>query len=304
VNGILWDLYDDRNDANDTVSLPLDRMWDIMKVRRVNFYEYYKAFIAAFPDKAGGIDKIFIDHGFFADKRPGNGLRDVFEPYRDTDGSGAYNVGDFFVDYGTVDAENMSYDAGETIGKATNYERENRSSVVKLSGSYVKASDPEVLRYKIMVHLNDPSMGEDFEYNVDAVDGLVYVAPIPEDIEADITIMTDTKEYASAKPYTITNREFMQKYYSAPDSQGFFDMHDFEVKSTGQKDAASVVDEKGTTASGGKTGREENGGEESDVDVSVPLWAIGGGIILIGGGIFLIICVVVVLLLLKKKKKK
>ena len=304
VNGILWDLYDDKNDANDTISLPLDRMWEVMKVKRANFYEYYKAFRAAFPDKADGIEKIFIDHGFFADKNIGNGVRDAFEPYADTNGDGAYNAGDFFVDYGVVNGTEMTYDAGEVIGKAANYERENRSSVVKLPGSYVKASDSNVKTYKIMVHLMNPALGEDFEYNVDAVGGLVYVAPIPEDVDADITITPDSLEYTSDKPYTTTNKEFIRKYYSAPDSQGFFDSHDFEVKPTGLKDVVSVIEEKGPTVSGGTTNKEENAGEDTESDVSVPLWAIGGGILLIGGGIFFVICVVVVLLLLMKKKGK
>jgi hypothetical protein len=278
-------------------------MWAVMKVRRANFYEYYKAFKLAFPDKADGIDKIFIDHGFFADKNIGNGVKDAFEPFRDTDGSGAYNVGDFFVDYGgDVDGENMSYTVGDIIGKATNYERVNRSSVVKIPGAYVKASDPNVLSYKVKVHLKNPSDGQDFEYQVDAENGLVYVAPIPDDVDADITITTDTKEYTSDKPYTITNKEYLQKYYSAPDSQGYFDGHNFEVKATGVKED-DRFDELGAATSmptdTGGTGNEEEGG----IDASIPLWAIGGGVLLIGGGIFFFILIVVVIVVLKKKKK-
>jgi hypothetical protein len=303
VNGILWDMYDDKNDANDTISVPLDQMWAVMKVKRADFYEYYKAFRAAFPDKADGIDKIFVDHGFFADQNNGNHVRDDFEPFRDTDGSGAYNVGDFFVDYGgDVDGENMSYTVGDIIGKATNYERVNRTSVVKIPGSYVKASDPNVLTYKVMIHLKNPAQGEDFEYKVDVVDGLVYLAPLPEDLEADITITPDTREYTSDKPYTTTNKEYLQKYYSAPETQGYFDSHDFEVKPTGVKEDKGISEKGATSPTPNNNGGTENNGG-GGIDASIPLWAIGGGILLIGGGIFFVLFIVVVLLVLKRKKK-
>ncbi|MFZ2456392.1 MAG: carboxypeptidase-like regulatory domain-containing protein [Candidatus Altiarchaeia archaeon] len=300
VAGILWDLYDEKNDKGDTVSLPIGEMWNILKVRRPNFYEYYKAFKAAYPDKSDAIDQIFIEHGFFEDKNIGNGEWNGFEPFRDTDGDGRHDIGEPYVDYGVLNNTNMSYDAGETIGKATNYERENRSSIVKLRDSYVKASDPAVTKYKVKVHFPDASQGEDYEYSVDVKDGLVYVAPIPEDLGAEITVEPGTIAYSSDKPYKTTNKEFVEKYYAAKVGSGFVDVHDFEVKPTGVKEDPGISEEQ-TTEEQTKTDKENK--EENNADVSVPLWAIGSGILLIGGGLFLVICVVVVLLLLKKKKK-
>jgi hypothetical protein len=303
VAGILWDLYDDKNDKGDMISIPVGEMWNILKVRRPNFYEYYKAFKAAYPDKSDSIDKIFIEHGFFADKNIGNGVWDAFEPFRDADGDGAYTAGEQYVDYGVLNDTNMSYDAGETIGKATNYDRENRSSIVKLRDSYVKASDPAVTKYKVKVHFPDASQGEDYEYSVDVKDGLIYIAPIPEDLGAEITVEPDTIAYSSDKPYKTTNKEYVSKYYAARVGSGFVDVHDFVIKPTGLKEDFSGIKEIGPTVLGGKNDPVENGKETTGADVSVPLWAIGGGILLIGGGVFFVFLIVAVLFLIKRKKK-
>jgi hypothetical protein len=313
VAGILWDLYDDKNDKGDTVSIPIGEMWGILKVRRPNFYEYYKAFKAAYPEKSDAIDKIFIEHGFFADKDKGNGAWDAFEPFRDADGDGAYTAGEQYVDYGVWNDTNMSYDPGETIGKATNYDRENRSSIVKLRDSYVKASDPAVTKYKVKVHFPDATQGEDYEYSVDVKDGLVYVAPIPEDLGAEITVEPDTIAYSSDKPYKTTNKEYVTKYYAAKVGSGFVDVHDFEIKPTGLKEEVSVLDEKTLSVSGGtktttKPGKEtgtlqpDQGTESGMNNTSLLLGGAGILLILTGLGLFVILAVAV--LVMKKKGKK
>jgi hypothetical protein len=311
IAGILWDLYDDKNDKGDTISIPVGEMWDILKVRRPNFYEYYKAFKAAYPDKSDAIDKIFLEHGFFADKDKGNGAWDAFEPFRDANGDGAYDVGEQYVDYGPLNDTDMTYDAGETIGKATNYERENRSSIVKLRDSYVKASDPAVTKYLVKVRFPDAAQGADYEYSVDATDGLVYIAPIPEDLGAEITVEPDTVAYTSDKPYKTTNREYVSKYYAAKVGSGFVDTHDFEIKPTGLKDDVSVVDEKGPTVSGGtKTvtkPSKETGSQEQDQGTGIDNTTLllgGAGILLVLAGLGLFVILIVVVLLMKKKGKK
>ena len=304
VAGTLWDLYD--NDDNDSLGLPLDKLWDVLKVRRANFYEYYKALKAAFPDKADSIDKVFIAHGFFEDKHAGNGIWDVQEPFKDANKNGAYDAGEYFVDYGNVSGEakpTMKYVNGYVIGKATNYNRLVRGAMFEVPNSFVKAQDPRVRKYHVSVHFNDPAQGEDYSYDVTAADGLVYVAPIPEDLDAVIKVEPLSKDYTAGKTYSITNKEYIEKYFNTPVDQGYYSPYDFEVKPTGthQDDADQVA----TTGSQGQTSgtvAKTTIANGSGSGAAVPIWAIGGGLIMIGGGIIFVVFVIAAVLLLRKKK--
>jgi hypothetical protein len=235
VAGILWDLYDKDNDKGDTMSIPLDEMWPILKVKRANFYEYYLAFKAAYPKKSGEIDAIFREHGFFADTDRGNGQYDIGEAYRDLDGDKVRGANEPYVDYGTPAAMGkpwMVYTPGETIGKATNYERENRSLAVRIPGAYLKVSDTQDIKYRVFVHFASPADGRDYDYPVEVGEGMIYVQPLPEDVDATITVKPDSKDYTSSDAYTVTTKDYIQKYY-AEDGKGYIDSHTFGLKPTG-----------------------------------------------------------------------
>ncbi|MFH1126103.1 MAG: carboxypeptidase-like regulatory domain-containing protein, partial [Candidatus Altiarchaeota archaeon] len=223
--GYLWDLHDKNNEGDDKVTLSMEEMWPIMKVKRPNVYEYHKAFKQAFPDKADAIDKIAIMHGFFADTRKGNGVYDpVFEPIRNGK----------FVDYGEGDELAvfiMQYDPGEVIGRASNYNR-NRSKAGFLPNAFIKIPDTEVKYYKVNVHFNKPADGPDYEYQTEVRGGLLYLQPLPDGEDATITVTPDTLDYTST-PYTITSKELDQKYYDAPLDQGYVDEHIFDLQPTG-----------------------------------------------------------------------
>ncbi|MCX6695294.1 MAG: hypothetical protein NTU61_03265 [Candidatus Altiarchaeota archaeon] len=237
VCGVLWDLYDKNNDQGDTVTLNLSQMWPILKVKRKNFYEYYTAFRTAFPGKADAIDKIFIEHGFFADTGEGNHARDAFEPYRDSPppaNNSMYEVGEFFVDYGVPDNRTqMAYNAGEKIGKASNYERPLRETAGYIPKAFIKVPDTEVHYYKVSVHYNNPADGKDYEYDTEVRQGLLYLMPLPDDVDATLTVKPDSQDYTAQQTYSITTKEYRQKYYSTPDNQNYFDTHTFNLKPTG-----------------------------------------------------------------------
>jgi hypothetical protein len=283
-------------------------MWSVMKVRRNDFYEYYKAFKAEFPDKSAEIDSIFKEHGFFADKHPGNNVRDPEEPFKDTNGNGAYDAGEPFVDYGNIEGlvrPWMQYEEGYVIGKATNYERENRSQAVRLPEAYLKITDQGAKNYKIAVHYVNAQDGMDYEYSVGASNGLIYVNPLPEDIEATLTIKPDEKEYAAEMPYVISNKDYIAKYLSVPAGQGFFDTHTFGLKPTGA--AAKQGDKYEPSAIvPGKTGGDiDIGASVPESDISIPLVPValaGVGVLLLGGAAFIVLLIAVVLVYKKKKK--
>jgi hypothetical protein len=308
IAGVLWDLYDSNNEAGDSVTLPLKDLWAVLKVKRKDFYEYYVALKAAFPENADGIDKVFISHGFFADKHVGNKARDPEEPYKDTNNNGDYDVGEPFVDYGTIEGlihPWMQYQEGYVIGKATNYERENRSQAVRLEDAYIKAADPNVKTYKITVKPKNSADGAPFEYVTQTVNGLIYVAPLPEDMDADITIKPDTKEYTYAKEYKITNKEYISKYYSKPEGQNYFDSYDFSVTPTGVKEVKDAVpSQPGSSSTEGEGELRDTKPDSGTTGIAsnTILGIAGIGVIGIGLLIFGAIFLVVIFLVLKKRK--
>ena len=242
VAGILWDLYDEHNEEGDKVTLSLQEIWSILKVKRGDFYEYYKAFREAHPDLGEEIDDIFIKHGFFADKTVGNKKRDPFEPFRDGNSNGGYDVGEYFVDYG-MPPEGvlrlafdywMVYDEGEDIGRAANYHRGNRGMAVMIPNAFVKVNDPEIRRYRVYIHFNNPGEGDDYDYGVDVREGLIYLMPLPEDVNATITIKPDSLDYVASDIYVLTTQDYTKKYYAAPVDQGYFDSHTFNLQPTGK----------------------------------------------------------------------
>ncbi|MFH1404148.1 MAG: carboxypeptidase-like regulatory domain-containing protein [Candidatus Altiarchaeota archaeon] len=282
VAGILWDLYDKGDNDDDAVSLSLGEMWSILKVKRNDFYEYYKAFRSAHPDKAGKIDDIFIRHGFFADKGVGNRRRDSFEPYRDANNNKAYDAGEHYVDYGQppegilrhVFNYWMVYDRGEIVGKATNYERENRSMAVMIDNAFIRVKDTEVEKYRVFVHFNNPAEGGDYDYTTDVRDGLIYVMPLPEEDNATIMVKPDSEDYIASDVYEITTREYAERYYATPEGRGYFDEHTFDLKPTGKHEdekydtfdsnrPAHVIDS-GYRGKPGDTGGGNNGGNGDD----------------------------------------
>jgi len=234
VAGILWDLYDKNNDKGDTISLMFDDIWNVIKQRREDVYEVYTALNAAFPKQADAIDKIFIEHGFYADKTEGNKKRDAFEPFTDANGNGNYDVGEKFIDYGTLTAEkDIGYKQGAVIGKASNYERPTRQFGGVIEDSFIAVPDKNVWQYNISVDYADASQN-DYSYTGFVQGGLLYISPLPSDIEATITITPKSQDYKSDKPYVTKASELNEKLLLA-EGKGSFDTHTFELKPTGTK---------------------------------------------------------------------
>jgi hypothetical protein len=225
VASLLWDLYDSKNEKGDSVTLSLEDIWKIIKVDRKDFYEYYLAFKATYPNQ--NIDELFITHGFFANPSAGNKQRDIFEGFRDSNKNHIYDAGEIYVDYGAV----LKYSDGMKLGRAANYDRLNRSSAVRLANAYLKVTDPKVRVYAIKVDYADPNL-DDYSYNVDVRDGLIYVQPLPSGYDAKITITPLSEDFAAEQPYQITAIDLEQKIFSS--TEGYIAEHDFKLKPTGK----------------------------------------------------------------------
>jgi hypothetical protein len=232
VAALLWDMYDDYNEKGDELTLSLNDIWKVLKVKRKDFYEYYKAFKSEFPKKSDAIDKLFILHGLYEDTRQGDGNYTPGEPWKYTNEQlGQYK----FIDM-SDNVTKIKYQDGLTVGKATNYLRLNRSSARRIEGSYLKVKDDEVDFYKIIVSSNEFN----YEYIVDRKDDKIYISPLPTGTDATITVVPFSKDYVAKETFTISSNELNEKLFSKNNEvKDFFDEHEFKLTKTG-----SSVDEK------------------------------------------------------------
>ncbi|NTV23042.1 MAG: carboxypeptidase regulatory-like domain-containing protein [Nanoarchaeota archaeon] len=230
VASLLWDMYDSTNEKGDALTLTLDEIWSIIRVKRADVFAYYSAFKSAYPRKSKEIDDLFVLHGVFADTTPGNHKLDRNEPWKWTNRQARQYI---FVDLASNDSAKIEWKNGMVIGKATNYERANRTSAVRHDSAYLKVDD-RVDFYLVKVHYTDNSF-QDYEYTVDQREGKIYLTPMPSDSSAVITVVPDSVDYIG-EAYTAGASELNSMIFSAEDE--FFDTHDFKLKATGNhKDA-------------------------------------------------------------------
>lgn len=225
IAGILWDLYDEKND--DKVQLKFEDIWRVLKVYNDDFTEVYEALIKNHPLEKEEIDEIFVKHGFFADKTEGNKRRDPEEPFRDKNGNNAFDEGEYFIDYAQEPGLGkpwMIHQDNEKIGSATNYERQSRRNAVRFSGNYIKV-DNSIPTYIVKAEFPDnPELN--YEVLSDNDDGFVYVEVPPAEYRATVKVMPEG--YMNAKPLFIKSEEWEEAMAEA-DDRGYYIEHDFGV---------------------------------------------------------------------------
>ncbi|MFH0876258.1 MAG: carboxypeptidase-like regulatory domain-containing protein [archaeon] len=247
VASFLWDLYDKANDKGDTLTIPLDEIWDVIKVKRKDFFAYYDAFVNKYPDKKKELEAIAIEHGFYHETSFGNGQYDANEPFRDTTNNG-YNAGELYVDFPGNGTLNFSYEKNEIIGKPANYNRENRSLAVIIPNAFLKVPDESVVNYIVKVKFRNSADGPDYQYMTQNIGGYIYVHPVPERFDAEIEIVPKSDAFkANAPAYKITNANLHQKILSA--KNGYFASYNFDLTPTGKTPDEKVLGLDGKPAS-------------------------------------------------------
>ncbi|MCM2325064.1 MAG: hypothetical protein NDI94_01255 [Candidatus Woesearchaeota archaeon] len=232
VASLLWDMYDSHNDKGDRLTMTMEEIWKVLKVKRKDFYEYYTAFRSEYPKKAKDIDDLFKEHGFFHDTRTGDGKYTPGEPWKYiNEQAGTYR----FIDMGE-NVTKIAYQPGFVIGKAANYNRSTRSSAAMVPGAFLKVADDEVDFYTVKVGFADPS--NDYEYKVDRKGGVIYIHPLPLSEDAKITVVPDSKDFISKKPYEIRSKDLNGLLGQASAKAGYFSEHEFDLKPTGNKEDA------------------------------------------------------------------
>jgi len=231
----LWQIYEPTAKGG-TVGIPITQLYPVLVEKHANFLEYMNALKAKFPDKAAAIDKVLLANGIFQDTYKGNGVRDRFEPYLDVNKNKKYDVGEPFVDYGIDNnRKHVTYDKSDEIGRITNYQRPTRGQAVEIPNAFLKVADERVSEYTVTVHFNTAGM-KDYSYTTEMREGKIYLEPPQSDADATITVAPLSKAYTAANTYTVSSADYVQKIYSADDSQGYFDTFDFGLTATGQSE--------------------------------------------------------------------
>ncbi|NTV24107.1 MAG: hypothetical protein HGA85_07110 [Nanoarchaeota archaeon] len=291
VAALLWDVYDSTNEKGDSLTIPLDEIWQVIKVKRADLYDYYLAFKQAYPKKSKEIDDVFILHGVFWDTTEGNKKYDTGEAWKQT------SVNPFrykFIDLSSNDTSKIIYKPGMVVGKASNYER-NRTSAVWVPNAFIKVSDRNVDFYKVKVSY--PNAAQDYEYLTEERGGLIYINPLAEGSDATITVSPESDAYSSDAPMTITAKELSGNVFVAPEEQkGHFAEHDFNLKPTGKTETKAYVTygkEEPVYAYEGDPGAEpivplKLEGNGADISTGgFNIWPFVIGAIIIGTGVFM-----------------
>lgn len=220
-------LYGGTVPDEDDVEIDFSLLWDILKSPHRDFKSVYDALLREFPQLQEGIKKIFVAHGIFADTDRGDGAYNAGEPFLDKNRDRRYNGDDVFVD---IPNEGVSWRQGEEIGRATNYERTARRSLVTLPGQFIKVNNTAPYYWMELTCL-DPSVGEGFPirfYRLQLmnINGSIYFPMPPEGYISWAKIYPADVTYG--KPLAFTSLEFEESYLQAV-QQGYFVQHDFRI---------------------------------------------------------------------------
>lgn len=209
--------YDDDNVS----TILLKGVWDVIKNFHNDFTSVYDDFVTKYPAQKKAIDEVFIAHAFYMDTDPGNGVYDPHDIYRDENHNKQYDSGEYFVDY---PLNGFKYTLGETIGRATNYNRLWRQSVQEIPGYFIKV-DNTVPFYLIKVSFPNKFY---LDYVVRAwnANGLVNIPVPPQGYNALITIIPEGVQ--SSEPLNFSSEVF-QHHYDTSLAQGYYVAHDFQI---------------------------------------------------------------------------
>lgn len=245
VASLLWDLYDPTGD--DKIDLNAKQIWEVIGKRHEDFTSAYNGFKKKWPSMTYEIDRVFIDHGFFADRTLGNGQYDPWEPYIDIDNSSNYTLGEYYIDYAmegnctkltrllypkqsNCSGPGMIHQSIELVGPASNYQRPDRKNAGKLPGHYVKV-DSQIPYYVVDV-VFPPNPELDYSVRTENDGGLVYVHVPP--LEYDSRITVSAEGVKTGNHLRFSGRDFHDKLHESI-ANGYFVEHDFMISGTPPK---------------------------------------------------------------------
>ena len=217
---------------DDAVDLTLEEIWGVIAQYHADFTSVFEMFVSVFPDQKEEISRIFVTHGFYADRDEGNRIHDELEPFRDQNGDLIYNLGEYFID---LSEGGMTHDKDrEAVGNATNYERPWRRSVSYLPGHFIKVDDQAQL-FSVKVRLWDhpvlraPFPNRTYDFITPNEGGFIYVQVPPPTYYAEVLI--EGYGVQTNRPLEFSSIEFYNNYVQSA-SRGYYTEHFFGIRET------------------------------------------------------------------------
>ncbi len=219
VAGVLWDLYDEKNDEN--VQITIHEIWEVLKLFNNDFTSVYENLIRLYPDLADDIAQIYLNHGFFINMKQGNGRWDFGEPH--VSWPNRYRPGDYFIDLPMVGNRiTFQYTPGEKVGSAGDRSRPVRRTTMVPVGHCIRTKDKSAC-YTVDFAFNDPNVAN-YTMKINNVDGEIKFAVPPPRYSCTVTLKPDGIE--CKKVLTIDSKDFYKKYQKSAKNKYFLN-HNF-----------------------------------------------------------------------------
>ena len=201
VTYIIFNNLDEKQEAkdDDEVEIEFSEIWSILSRPHKDFTSVYESLVGNFSKQKEGIDRIFIEHGFYMDTDKGNGRWDPYEAFLDRDRDGVKGNDEEAVDF---PIGGFVYNDTEKVGTASNYERPERKSFEPMPGHFIK-TDASV---SVFVLSENP-----YAYTAKSVDGLAYVPVLPGTVV--FTEIGDKSSVQTAVNFEANREEYAKRGY-------------------------------------------------------------------------------------------
>ncbi len=224
VAGILWKLYD--GVYAEEVGSTLENLWSVLQTYSKDFAAVYEKLITAFPDNAGTINALFINHGFFQSSLTGNGAYDNLEPFFDQNHSRSYDANEVFIDLPINDKGKIEVrpEPESKAGYAADASRLDRRSPLSPDGHYIK-TDNEVPYYSVSYTFVDQP---ELNYSIVTrnIDGYITVVVPPSEYLTEVAV--EPLGVAHDNSLTFSSDDFYAVYDQSV-ANGSFLEHDFKI---------------------------------------------------------------------------
>lgn len=202
-SSLVWDLYDPAND--DVVDLSLGDITLLFRDYLPDIAAFYDRLTNNYSSQLVGINQIFINHGFFADKTTGNGRFDVFEPFLDKNENNVYDLDEFYIDY---PSREFIYNDQDSIGIATNYQRPERRNLVEIPRLSILTLS-NAFYYQVDIEYNDDS-SNNYSFTQSAIDGVLTLPILPQ--EGDYVMSIKSLDGETGTPLVLNSSEILFLY--------------------------------------------------------------------------------------------
>ncbi|GEM_PF-3162695 len=176
-------------DLTRKVEIPYTEVCAILLGKKETFWQYYETFEKNYAKKEKLIKAMTVLHGIYCITLDGNHKYDSGEPYRDVNKSGAWDQGEYYVDFSVepgTGAQFMGTTGIPSYGQSANYERvDKRYSTFHFPNSYLKVEGKNPENLMVTVQRQD---GSEYQYTAPVYEGRVYIGLPPPSVNGKLMV--------------------------------------------------------------------------------------------------------------------